>query len=208
MVEDAGNEHGGDDGGGGPQNTSPQPGSFQACVGGLGGTGFTQDAANLINQISGSQGTSRDLLAVTWMNENHFNPTPGPNTNGHNGDALSGDYSHWDVGPFHINIGYTLAAISAGTAKWPQIRNGVFADKYGVFGYTFYDSSGKTPTNTFDGVPLQNGLMAAQRLNGLGSNDRDRAVNYAGQKNGPARGRSYDTWHNAFANFFKCYRGY
>jgi hypothetical protein len=103
------------------QNSGPQPGSFQACVGGLGATGFTQEAANLIIQISGSQGTSRDLLAVTWMNENNFKPTPGPNTNGYNGDATTQDYMHWDVGPFHINIGYTLAAITNGTAKWPQI---------------------------------------------------------------------------------------
>jgi len=157
----------------------------------------------LINKISGAEGTSRDLLAVTWMNENNFKPYPGPNTNGYNGDYKTEGYMHWDVGPFHINIGYTLAAIADGSAKWPK-----GADKYGVFGYTFYDPSGKTPTNTFDGVPFQNGQMAAQRLNGLGSNDRERAVNYAGQKNGPARGRSYDTWHNAFANFFKCYRGY
>ena len=106
------------------------------------------------------------------------------------------------LGPFALNIGYTPAAVANGSVKF---GNGV--DKYGVFGYTFYDPSGKIPTNTFDGVPLQNGQVAARRLNALGSNDRQRAVNYAGQKNGPARGRSYDTWHQAFANFFKCYKG-
>ena len=50
-----------------PQN--PAPGSFRACVGSLESTGFSQDAADLINQISGAEGTSRDLLAVTWMNK-------------------------------------------------------------------------------------------------------------------------------------------
>ena len=73
----------------------PASGSFLDCVGGLRATGFTKEAADLINQISGSQGTSRDLLAVTWMNENHFNLTPAPNTNGHNGDATTQDSMHW-----------------------------------------------------------------------------------------------------------------
>ena len=136
------------------------------------------------------------------MNENAFQLNPKPNYNGYTGDYTTGGYMHWDVGPFALNIGYTLAAVANGSVKF---GNGV--DKYGVFGYTFYDPSGKTPTNTFDGVPLQNGQVAARRLNALGSNDRERAVNYAGQKNGPARGRSYDAWHQTFANFFKCYKG-
>jgi hypothetical protein len=64
-----------------PQN--PAPGSFEACVGGLGGTGFNQEAADLINKISGDEGTSRDLLAVTWMNESSFISHPNPMDNGH-----------------------------------------------------------------------------------------------------------------------------
>jgi hypothetical protein len=62
-----------------PQNT----GSFEACVGGLGGTGFNQEAADLINNISGKEGTSRELLAVTWMNESGFKTHPDPYVNGH-----------------------------------------------------------------------------------------------------------------------------
>jgi len=177
-----------------PQN--PVPGSFEACVGGLGGTGFTKEAADLINKISGDEGTSRDLLAVTWMNENHFVIRPGPNTNGR-----PGNIQRWDVGPFHINIGYTLGAVAEGRVNF----GGLTVE--GVFGYSFYRSDGTTPTDTFDGVPRENGRMAARRLNSLGSNDRARAVNYAGQRNGPARGRSYDAFAGQFATFFGCYRG-
>ena len=64
----------------------PAPGSFEACFGGLGGTGFNQGAADLINNISGKEGTSRDLLAVTMMNENAFQLNPKPNYNGYTGD--------------------------------------------------------------------------------------------------------------------------
>ena len=135
------------------------------------------------------------------MNENAFVIRPGPNTNGYDGDYTTKGYLNWDVGPFALNIGYTLGAVS------PKGVNFKGLTVEGVFGYTFYDPSGKTPTNTFDGVPLQNGQMAARRLNFAGSNDRQRAVNYAGRKNGPARGRSYDTWHKAFAKFFDCYKG-
>src|SRR5215210_6823580 len=119
---------------------------------------------------------------------------PGPNKN-----DTPGNIQKWDVGPFLINIGYTLGAVS------PKGVNFKGLTVEGVFGYTFYRSDGKTPTGTFDGVPLENGQMAARRLNFAGSNDRQRAVNYAGQKNGPARGRSYDANHGAFAKFFGCY---
>jgi RHS repeat-associated protein len=178
-----------------------RPGSFAACVGNLASTGLNKDAADLINQINAAEGTSKDLLAVTWMNENHFGMRPGPNTNKHNGDYKTGDYLKWDVGPFHINIGYTLGAVQDKSVNFGGLT------VQGVFGYTFYDPSGTTPTNTFDGVPLENGRMAARRLNASGSTDRQRAVNYAGKKNGPARGRSYDAWHKAFETFFNCYKG-
>lgn len=166
------------------------------CKAGVQNTGFTEDAADLINQISGYEGTSRDLLAVTWKNENSFHLRPGPNKN-----ARPDDIQKWDVGPFHINIGYTLGAVD------PKRVNFKGLTVQGVFGYTFYHSDGKTPTGTFDGVPLENGCMAARRLNFLGSNDRERVVNYAGRKNGPARGRYYDAYHGAFAKFFDCYKG-
>lgn len=184
-----------------PQNFTP--GSFRACAGSLEATGFTNEAANLIYQISAYEGTSTDLLAVTMMNENSFVIRPKPNYNGYTGDYSTGDFMQWDVGPFALNIGYTLAAVGNGSVNFDKGLT-----KEGVFGMTFYDAGGKTPTTTFDGDPLQNGRMAARRLNAGGSNDRQRAVNYAGRKNGPARGQSYDTWHGLFAKFFDCYRGY
>jgi hypothetical protein len=188
-------------GGGTALSQSPKPGSFEACVGGLGATGFTKEAADLINKISAAEGTSRDLLAVTMMNENAFQFYPKPNYNGYTGDYTTGDYMQWDVGPFGLNISYTLGDFANKKVSFQGLT------KEGVFGYTFYDPSGKTPTTTFDGVPLQNGRMAARRLNSMGSNDRQRAVHYAGRKNGPKRGQSYDAWHKAFAKFFKCYKG-
>ena len=131
------------------------------------------------------------------MNENRdFNLYPGPNMN-----KVPNDIEAWDVGPFHINIGFTLDAVSRGRVDF----NGLTVQ--GVFGYTFYHSDGKTPTQTFDGVPLENGRMAARRLKSFGDNDRDRAVGYAGRKNGPARGRSYDAYSGRYKTFFDCWKG-
>jgi hypothetical protein len=114
-----------------PQN--PVPGSFEACAGGLQGTGFTKGAADLINQISGDEGsTSRDLLAVTWMNESHFDLHSGAMDNGHPEDVMQ-----WDVGPFQINVHWTLAQVAAKEVSFGGLN------ERNVFGYNFYRSDGK-----------------------------------------------------------------
>jgi hypothetical protein len=173
-----------------PQN--PAPGSFQACVGGLGGTGFNQEAADLINNISG-EGTSRELLAVTWMNESSFVSYPNPYTNGHPEDVTS-----WDVGPFQINVRWTLAQVAAKEVSFGGLN------ERNVFGYDFYRSDGKTPL-AFTGDPHSNARMGARRLNAISGSDENKAIKYTAPGARPARKTSYETYAGRFRAFFKCY---
>jgi hypothetical protein len=172
-----------------PQNS----GSFQACVGGLGGTGFNQEAADLINNISGKEGTSGDLLAVTWMNESSFTTHPNPMDNGHPENIMK-----WDVGPFQINIDWTLKTVAAKEVTFGGLN------ERNVFGYDFYRSDGKTPL-AFTGDPLSNGRMGARRLNAIGGSDENKATKYTAPGAQPARKTSYETYAGRFRDFFKCY---
>lgn len=174
-----------------PQN--PLPGSFEVCVGNLGATGFTKEAADLINQISDYEGTSRDLLAVTWMNESNFAFHPPPNTNGHPENV-----DRWDVGPFQINVHWTLAQVAAKEVSFAGLN------ERNVFGYDFYRSDGKTPL-AFTGDPLSNGRMGARRLNAIGGNDQNKAVKYTAPGAQPARKISYQRYAGRFRDFFNCY---
>ena len=83
----------------------PGPGSYEACVGNLSKTGFNKTAADMIRTISEAERISTELLAVTWMNESSFQTHPLANDNGR-----SDDINKWDVGPFQINIYWTLRA--------------------------------------------------------------------------------------------------
>lgn len=153
----------------------------------------------MINKISGDEGTSRDLLAVTWMNESGFKTHPDPYVNGH-----PEDINQWDVGPFQLDIYWTLRGVEkkemsfAGLGSW-AVKN--------VFGYDFYRSDGKTPL-AFTGDPLSNGRMAARHLNAIGGSDENNAIRYTRPAAQPARKISYETYAGRFRDFFKCYRGY
>ncbi len=176
-----------------PQN--PVPGSFEACVGGLGATGFTKEAADLINQISSDEGTSRDLLAVTWMNESNFVSHPNPNTNRHPEDIMK-----WDVGPFQINIYWTLKSVEKKEVSFGGLN------ERNVFGYNFYQGTdGKVPA-AFTGDPLSNGRMGARRLNAIGGSDENKAIKYTAPGAQPARKISYGRYAGRFRDFFNCYR--
>jgi RHS repeat-associated protein len=178
----------------------PGPGSFYDCLysSGLAKTHakgqyadaklFNQAAADLLLEVHNAEGTSLSLLGVTLMNENTtFNLMLGPNTNSRTKTEW------WDVGPFQINQHYTNQAIANG------VSNARLA---------YWDIYGPTVSanGSFTGSPVANGQMAARRLQAAGNTDRARAVNYAGNKNGPARGRSYDSFAPLFDKFFNCYR--
>jgi hypothetical protein len=171
--------------------------SFSECFkeANLKGTKFNEDAARLIQDIHKLEGTSRELLGVTWMNENSdFSLRPMPNPNGHPEDIM-----RWDVGPFHINIYYTIQAIE----KKEVSMQGLIIEN--VFGYNFYSDVAGTIPAAFTGVPLENGRMAARRLNAMGGNDEDRATNYTKPSSRPHRRKSYKTYAPRFKAFFECY---
>jgi hypothetical protein len=166
------------------------------CAGkaGVRGTGFTQDAADLINQISGAEGTSRELLAVTWMNESGFELRPSQNDNGHPENV-----DKWDVGPFQINVHWTLAQVAKKEVSFGGLN------ERNVFGYDFYHSDGKTPLNYFTGDPLSNGRMGARRLNAIGGSDENKAIKYTKPSSQAARKTSYESYAGRFRDFFNCY---
>jgi hypothetical protein len=146
----------------------------------------------LLLDIHNAEGTSLSLLAVTLMNENTtFNLMLNPNTNG------SSDTEWWDVGPFQINQHYTNNAIEKGVVK---NEGGIdsFLAYWDLYGPVVKEGQ------PFMGSPLANGRMAARRLQSAGSNDRQRAINYA-QREG--RGNSYDSFAPLFDRFFDCYKG-
>jgi hypothetical protein len=87
-------------------------GSFWDCFGkaGLEGTRFNAEAADLVLDIvNAEKNISPELFAYTWMKENSdFSLRPQPNPNGH-----PEDIDQWDVGPFHINVHWTMAQVHA-----------------------------------------------------------------------------------------------
>jgi hypothetical protein len=177
--------------------TPPQPGSFDYCAGDkLKKQGFTKEAADLIKQVNSVEKISVELLAVTWMNESNFAIRPSQNDNGH-----PEDITKWDVGPFQINIYWTMAQVAKKEVSFEGLN------EKNVFGYDFYRSDGKTPLNYFTGDPLSNGRMAARRLNAVGGTDENKAVKYTKPSSQPARKESWDKYAQAFRDFFKCYTG-
>jgi hypothetical protein len=176
----------------------PKPGSFEDCFQRSGlatthvkdqyadGKLFTQEAANLLLDINNAEGTSLALLGVTLMNENTtFDLRLRPNTNG------AKDREWWDVGPFQINQHYTNLAVGRKVVSMDG------RDYGGIYGMKL------AANEPFYGDPLQNGRMAARRLNTSGTNDRQRAINYA-MRDG--RGKSYDSFGPLFNDFFNCYK--
>jgi len=77
---------------------------------------FANAAANLILKISGAEGTSPELLAVTMMNEGipGFNMYSIPNTNPNSKGVDNPNHYGWDYGPFGLNGHYVLGEILAG----------------------------------------------------------------------------------------------
>src|SRR5690349_7080382 len=98
------------------------------------------------------------------MNESNFAFHPPPNRNGHPENV-----DRWDVGPFQINVLWTLAQVAAKEVSFAGLN------ERNVFGYDFYRSDEKTPL-AFTGDPLSNGRMGARRLNAIGGNDQNKAV--------------------------------
>jgi hypothetical protein len=170
--------------------------TFDDCAKEAGVEGISQEVADLIQNISDLEGISRELLAVTLMNESSLSSSSlhsDPNTNGHPEDIMK-----WDVGPFQINIYWTLAAVKKGEVSF----DGLIMEN--VFGYNFYHSDMKTPA-TFSGDPLSNGRMAARRLNAIGGSDENKAVKYAPPYARAHRKQSFKDYAPRFQQFFNCY---
>jgi len=128
------------------------------------------------------------------MNESNFAFHPPPNTNGQPQNV-----DRWDVGPFQINVHWTLAQVAAKEVSFAGLN------ERNVFGYDFYRSDGKTPL-AFTGDPLSNGRMGARRLNAIGGNDQNKAVKYTAPGAQPARKISYQRYAGRFRDFFNCYQ--
>lgn len=119
---------------------------------------------------------------------------PKPNSNGSDDDI-----NKWDVGPFQLNIYWTLKAVEKGEVSFSGLN------ELNVFGYNFYQSDGVTPAPNFSGSPLANARMGARRLHAIGGSDRNKAIKYTAPASQPARGQSYDGFAKRFKDFFTCY---
>ena len=189
----------------------PTAGSFWDCYGKAGLSGdaakFNDAAASLIKDISSRENVPADALAVTMMNETankDFSLKTQPNLNGH-----PEDYTHWDVGPFQLNVHWTLRSVQIKEISWSDIIKFSGTDPAGnnVFGQYYYQSDGKTPVTEFTGDPLANGRVAARRLGATpGSTWRDKVINYTKPTSRPARARSYDNYASSFTTFFDCFK--
>jgi hypothetical protein len=155
---------------------------------------FNKTAADVIKKISESERISAALLAVTWMNESSFETHPAPNDNGH-----PEDINKWDVGPFQLNIYWTLKAVEKNEVSFAGLN------EENVFGYNFYRSDGTTPA-AFSGDAVSNGRMAARRLKAIGGTDLNKAMKYTKPSSQPARKASYNNFAGSFQGFFNCYR--
>jgi len=175
----------------------PADGSFLDCLkkAGLTGTLFNSAAADVIRKITQKEPISPELLAVTWMNEHSdFALRPDPNPNSH-----PEDYKQWDVGPFGLNVAWTMAQHYAKevTFKGLVLEN--------VLGYNYYRSDMKTPA-PFSGDPVDNGRMAARRLNFWGGSDENKAVKHTKKTSQAQRRKSFRQYAPLFRRFFACYR--
>jgi YD repeat-containing protein len=158
-------------------------------------THFTPEAADLLLKVNKAEGTSLSLLAVTLMNENtSFDLYEKPNTLFNPKTGKDAPRNWWDVGPFQLNQHYINQGIANKRLSMDDLDYG------GVFGMKM------DKDQRFGGDPLQNGRMAARHLNTIGSNDRARAVAYAGQAKALQRGQSYDSFASLFETFFNCCR--
>jgi hypothetical protein len=187
--------------------SNPQK-SFADCVNESGLKGeqastFTQQAADLVNQISSFENTSQALLAFTWYEENRFRMNPNPNDNGKRDNPTK-----WDVGPFHINVYWTERVAAAGQVNFnglskPEVygaRAYPIDPEVDAFAAKLYGKYGP-----FDGSPLANGRMAARRLNAAGGSDENKAVMYAP---GPSRAYRRNAWRQVggiWNKFFNCW---
>jgi hypothetical protein len=128
------------------------------------------------------------------MNESGFDLHPSQNDNDHPENV-----DKWDVGPFQINVHWTLAQVAKKEVSFRKLN------ERNVFGYDFYHSDGTTPLNYFTGDPLSNGRMGARRLNAIGGSDENKAMKYTKPSSQAARKTSYETYAGRFRNFFDCY---
>ena len=181
---------------------------FKDCANnaGVGATGITIEAADLILEISRLEDISVAALAVTWQWETGFQLYPKPNTNG-----KPENMEEWDVGPFHVNIKYTNLYVKQGKLTISDIykSNGIGGSN--IWGDYLFDPNSTVSKDSknwiaspFSGNPLANGRVAARRLKANGGSEENQVKWYAPDPED--RAKKYNTWRNNWKNFFACYQ--
>ena len=170
--------------------STPQQNSFADCAkqAGVEGTGFNEDAANLVSRISASEGTASELLAYTWMKESSFQMNPVPNTNN------STDTGRWDYGPFQLNAYWIGQAIKKGQVSTDGINIGDALGGHSV-------KAGQL----FAGDVFENGRLAARYLNSLGTGAKAAGL-YTGGTRTKERSKGFNEWEPKFQAFFNCFK--
>jgi hypothetical protein len=160
----------------------------------LGNANFNDANASFVNRVSDAEGVDAGLLGFTFHHEGRFNMYSGPQTNN------STDPHEWDWGPFQLNYNQTVADIDQNAYSISGLSfHNVFGD-LGLFGAT------STPLD-----PMQNGRLAARKLNYLlrvsNNNYATAAGRYKGWRGAIFRGRR-DEWNREggqFQAFFRCF---
>jgi hypothetical protein len=159
---------------------------------------FNEKAAKLIQEIFIREFgiVSQAALAVTLMNEDESFALENAETNFNNKPS---EVMKWDLGPFQLNVFWTNQAVLINEVS----LSGLTYD--GIFGSTFFDKDNK-PIKTFTGNPLQNGQMAARRLNAApGKTEKEKVTNYTAPASRGDRANSYDWYAPKFKTFFDCF---
>lgn len=143
------------------------------------------------------------MLAFTWMNESTFDLAPLPNVN-HRPECVW----NWDVGPFQLNLGWSLrmswqGELATHDLPWKK-----------VFGAALYGDDGETPYR-FTGDIVAHSRCALRRLlavrvtdsalSAYKDADESRVVRYTGPGAQPHRLEDWRKYGKLFQDFFLCY---
>jgi hypothetical protein len=156
---------------------------------------FTQEAADLAVAVSKRELISPSVIAFTHCCEHSFEISPSmPNVNGKPSSPWN-----FDVGPFQLNLQWTMRSIFQGEVKSEGL---IFTE---VFGSTFFETDGVTPCG-FTGIPLANARMAARVLANRGRDEKTKAVKFTGPAHQEKRATLYDGLIPSFDKFFALYQ--
>lgn len=133
------------------------------------GVRYSEEHATLHRLISQLESIDPEIIAITHLCEYSLKTENiKPNTN-----HQTASIWNWDIGPFQLNLGWTVRCAWQGQIKtmgleWSE-----------VFGSSFYESDNVTPCS-FNGQLLANGRAAARRLLSFHGTSEAQAVHYTG----------------------------